>query len=66
MDAYAIAVAEGGNAATMIAALEPEVQAEEDTGGVAQFMLDLTSKADVDSSKESTETIITPGVKSNF
>ena len=41
----------------MIAALEPEVPAEEDTGGVAQFMLDLSSKADVDESKESTETI---------
>ena len=36
MDAYAIAVAEGGNAATMIAALEPEVPAEEDTGGDKQ------------------------------
>ena len=35
MDAYAIAVADGGTAAAMIAALEPEVPAEEDTGGVA-------------------------------
>ena len=40
----------------MIAAIEPVVPAEEDTGGVAQFMLDLSDKADVDvGGKDSTD-----------
>ena len=57
MDAYAIAVANGGNAATMLKEMEPDVPAEEDSGGVAQFMLDLSSKADSTSDSEATTSI---------
>ena len=52
MDAYAIAVANGGNAATMLKEMEPDVPAEEDSGGVAQFMLDLSTKAEGTSDTE--------------
>ena len=57
MDAYAIAVANGGNAATMLKEMEPDVPAEEDSGGVAQFMLDLSSKAEGTSDSEATTSI---------
>ena len=47
MAAYSREVANGGNAATMLAAMAPApVKAEDDSGAVALFMSDLTTKAD--------------------
>ena len=47
MAAYSREVANGGNAATMLAAMAPApVKAEDDTGAVALFMSDLSTKAD--------------------
>lgn len=54
MDAYAVAVANGGNAATMLKEMEPDVPAEEDSGGVAQFMLDLSNKAEGTTASDTT------------
>lgn len=47
MAAYSREVANGGNAATMLASMAPApVKAEDDTGAVALFMSDLQTKAD--------------------
>lgn len=47
MAAYSREVANGGNAATMLERMAPPpVKAEDDTGAVALFMSDLSTKAD--------------------
>lgn len=47
MAAYSKEVANGGNAATMLAAMAPApVKAEDDSGAMSLFMTDLQTKAD--------------------